>query len=63
MQRSKNKHWFTAEGLNNLKAEVIAKAKAELDKQVIEITDGEYDENGDELGTALKGLKQSGTRM
>lgn len=55
-------HWFTAEGLNNLKAEVIAKAKAELDKQVIEITDGEYDENDDALETALKGLEAIGQR-
>ena len=55
-------HWFTAEGLNNLKAEVIAKAKAELDKQVIEITDGEYDENDDALETALKGLEKIGQK-
>ena len=57
-----NGHWFTAEGLNNLKAEVIAKAKAELDKQVIEITDGEYDENGDALETALKKLEAIGDK-
>jgi|GEM_PF-2767709 len=57
-----DKHWFTAEGLNNLKAEVIAKAKAELDKQVIKITDGEYDENGDALETALEELEAIGNR-
>ena len=49
-------HWFTAEGLDNLRAEVIAKAKAALDAEVVEITKDTYADQA-ALDSALTALK------
>ena len=49
-------YYFTAEGLDNLKAEVVAKVKAKLDAEVVKITNGTYADQ-DALDTALAELK------